>query len=346
MSMRTESGGVTDLGVAMKKVRWGVLSTANIGVKQVIPAMQQSEYCDMVGIASRDLERARMVAAELGMRKAYGSYEQLLADPEIDAVYIPLPNHLHVPWSIRALEAGKHVLCEKPIGLSTAEAEELLAVAMAHPHLKVMEAFMYRHHPQWVRARKLAREGAIGDLKTVHAFFSYYNDDPTNIRNIPGVGGGGLMDIGCYCISAARFIFDAEPQRVIGTLEIDPDFKVDRMASAVMDFGASTATWTCATQLAAYQRVQIFGTAGRIQVEIPFNPPSDRTCRIWHQRGNKTEEIIFDPVNHYTIQGGLFSLAVLNDTAVPTPLGDAVANMQAIEAVARSARLRRWVEGS
>jgi len=327
----------------MEKVRWGVLSTARIGMRQVIPAMQQSEYCDMVSIASRDLDRARMVAAELGMSRAYGSYEALLADPEIDAVYIPLPNHLHVPWSIRALEAGKHVLCEKPIGLSAAEAEELLAVSTRHPHLKVMEAFMYRHHPQWQRARQLAREGAIGDLKTVQAFFSYYNDDPTNIRNLPGAGGGGLMDIGCYCISAARFLFDSEPQRVMGTLEIDPDFKVDRMASAVMDFGTGTAIWTCATQLAAYQRVHILGTEGRIEVEIPFNPPSDGACRIWHQRGGKLEEILFDPVNHYTIQGDLFSLAVLNDTAVPTPLGDAVVNMQAIEAVARSARLGRWV---
>lgn len=327
----------------MRMVRWGVLSTAKIGVRQVIPAMQASEHCDMVGIASRDADRARMVAVELDMPKAYGSYEELLADPEIEAVYIPLPNHLHVPWSIRALQAGKHVLCEKPIALSAAEAEELLAVSTQHPHLKVMEAFMYRHHPQWVRARQLAREGAIGDLKTVHAFFSYYNDDPTNIRNMPGTGGGGLMDIGCYCISAARFIFDAEPQRVMGILEFDPELKVDRMASALMDFGAGTATWTCATQLAAYQRVQIFGTEGRIEVEIPFNPPSDRACRIWHQRGSKLEEILFDPANHYTIQGDLFSLAVLNDTAVPTPLGDAVANMQSIEAVARSARLGRWV---
>jgi predicted dehydrogenase len=297
----------------------------------------------MVGIASRDADRARMVAVELGMPKSYGSYEELLADSEIEAVYIPLPNHLHVPWSIRALEAGKHVLCEKPIGLSASEAEELLAVSTRHPHLKVMEAFMYRHHPQWGRARQLAREGAIGDLKTVHAFFSYYNDDPTNIRNRPGTGGGGLMDIGCYCISVARFLFDAEPLRVTGVLELDPEFEVDRMASAMMDFGTGTAIWTCATQLAAHQRVQILGSEGRIEVEIPFNPPSDRACRIWHQRGSQLEEILFDPANHYGIQGDLFSLAVLNDTAVPTPLGDAVANMQSIDAVRRSARLGHWV---
>ena len=202
---------------------------------------------------------------------------------------------------------------------------------------------MYRHHPQWQRARQLVRGGAVGDLKTIQAFFSYYNDDPTNIRNKAEIGGGGLMDIGCYCISLSRFIFDAEPQRVLGILEYDPDLDTDRLASAIMDFGVGTATWTCATQLAAYQRVNIAGTEGRIEIEIPFNPPVGRACRIWHQRGEQLEEIIFDPVDHYQIQGDLFSLAVLNDGDVPTPLGDAVANMRAIEAVARSARLGSWV---
>ena len=327
----------------MTTVRWGVLSTANIGVKHVIPAMQAGEHCEMVGIASRNLDRARMAAAELGMPRAYGSYEELLADDEIEAVYIPLPNHLHVPWSMKALKAGKHVLCEKPIGLSAEEAERLLAVSIRYPHLKVMEAFMYRHHPQWQRARQLARGSAIGDLKTIQAFFSYYNDDPTNIRNKAEIGGGGLMDIGCYCISLSRFIFDAEPQRVLGILEYDPDFETDRLASAIMDFGTGTATWTCATQLAAYQRVNIVGSEGRIEIELPFNPPPGHACRIWHQRGEKLDEITFEPVDHYQIQGDLFSLAVLNDGDVPTPLGDAVANMRAIEAVERSARLGSWV---
>ena len=325
------------------KLRWGVLSTANIGVKKVIPGMLQGQHCDMVGIASRDLARARMIASELGLAKAYGSYEDLLADPEIEAVYIPLPNHLHVPWSIRALEAGKHVLCEKPIGLSSAEAGELLAASARHPHLKVMEAFMYRHHPQWQRARQLAREGGIGDLRTVQTFFSYYNDDPANIRNMAGIGGGGLMDIGCYCISLSRFLFDAEPQRVLGILEYDPDFGTDRLASGVLDFGLGTSTWTCSTQLAAFQRVNILGTEGRVEIEIPFNAPNDRPCRIWHQRGARVEEIVFDTVDQYGLQGDLFSLAVLNNTPVPTPLGDAVANMEVIEAVVRSAETGAWV---
>ena len=325
------------------KLRWGVLSTANIGVKKVIPGMLRGQHCEMVGIASRDLDRARMVAAELGLPKAYGSYEDLLADPEIEAVYIPLPNHLHVPWSIRALEAGKHVLCEKPIGLSSAEARDLLVASARHPHLKVMEAFMYRHHPQWQRARQLAREGGIGDLRTVQTFFSYYNDDPANIRNMAGIGGGGLMDIGCYCISLSRFLFDAEPQRVLGILEYDPDFGTDRLASGVLDFGTATSTWTCSTQLAGFQRVNILGTEGRVEIEIPFNAPNDRPCRIWHQHGAQVEEIVFDVVDQYGLQGDLFSLAVLNNTPVPTPLGDAVANMEVIEAVVRSAETGAWV---
>jgi len=325
------------------KVRWGVLSTANIGVKKVIPAMQAGQYCEMAAIASRDLGRAQAVARELGIPKAYGSYEELLADPKIDAAYIPLPNHLHVPWSIRALEAGKHVLCEKPIGLTSAEAQKLLDAAHQHPHLKVMEAFMYRHHPQWQRARKLVRDGHIGDLRTIHAHFSYYNVNPDNIRNQAEIGGGGLMDIGCYCISLSRFLYEAEPKRVMGIVEYDPGFKTDRLASAILDFGAGTSTWTCSMQLVPYQRVNVFGTEGRIEIEIPFNAPRERPCRMWHQRGAKLEEIVLDVVDQYTIQGDLFSQAVLDDKPVPTPLEDAVANMKVIEAVVRSSEVGRWV---
>jgi predicted dehydrogenase len=326
------------------KVRWGVLSTANIGVKKVIPAMQAGQYCEVVAIASRDLGRAQAVARELGIPKAYGSYEGLLADPQIDAVYVPLPNHMHVPWSIRALEAGKHVLCEKPIGLTSAEAQELLDAARQHPRLKVMEAFMYRHHPQWQRARRLVQDGNIGDLRTIQAFFSYYNVNPGNIRNQAGIGGGGLMDIGCYCISLSRFLFEAEPQRVMGIVEYDPTLKVDRLASAILDFGAGTSTWTCSTQLVPYQRVNVFGTEGRIEIEIPFNAPPDRPCKMWHQRGTKVEEIVLEIVDQYTIQGDLFSRAVLEDKQVPTPLEDAVANMKVIEAVVRSQEVGSWVE--
>ncbi len=327
----------------MSKVRWGVLSTANIGVAKVLPAMQRGAHCEIAAIASRSLPTAQATAQKLGIPKAYGSYEELLADPEIDAVYNPLPNHLHVPWSIKAIDAGKHVLCEKPIALSAAEAQQLAAAAARHPRLKVMEAFMYRHHPQWRRAKELVDSGQIGELRTIQSFFSYYNDDPGNIRNQAGIGGGGLMDIGCYNISLSRFIFGAEPRRVLGIAEYDSEFKIDRLASGILDFGGGTATFTCATRLTPYQRVNIFGTDGRVEIEIPFNAPPDRPCRMWHQRGDAVEEIVLPVCDQYTIQGDLFSQAILNDTPVPTAIEDAVANMKVIEAIFSSAKSGAWV---
>jgi predicted dehydrogenase len=305
--------------------------------------MQRGEYSEIVAIASESLERGKAAAVQLGIQQVYGSYEELLADDNIDAVYIPLPNHLHVPWTKKALAAGKHILCEKPIGLKTAEAEDLLAAAKKHPHLKVMEAFMYRHHPQWRKAQQLVNEGKIGDLRTINSFFSYYNADPGNIRNMAEIGGGGLMDIGCYCISLARFIFGKEPQRVLGKLEYDPEFKTDRLCSGLLDFGDQSSTFTCATQLTPYQRVNIFGTEGRIEIEIPFNAPPDQPCRIWHQQYDKLEEINFELCDQYTIQGDLFSQAILNKTEVPTPLVDSVKNMRVLDAVINSAESDRWV---
>ena len=327
----------------MKKVRWGVLSSAKIGLEKVIPAMQKGEYCEITAMASQNLERGKAAAAQLGIPQAYGSYEELLADDNIDAVYIPLPNHLHVPWTKKALEAGKHVLCEKPIGLNTAEAEDLLACAKKHSQLKVMEAFMYRHHPQWLKAQQLVNEGKIGNLLNIHSFFSYYNADPANIRNMAEIGGGGLMDIGCYCISLARFIFNSEPQRVLGKMEYDPEFKTDRLCSGLLDFGDQSSTFTCSTQLTSYQRVNIFGTEGRIEIEIPFNAPPDQPCRIWHQQDEKLEEITFELCDQYTIQGDLFSQAILNKTEVPTPLVDSVKNMRVLDAVINSAESDAWV---
>ena len=327
----------------MKKVRWGVLSSAKIGLEKVIPAMQKGEYCEITAMASQNLERGKAAATQLGIPQAYGSYEELLADDNIDAVYIPLPNHLHVPWTKKALEAGKHVLCEKPIGLNTAEAEDLLACAKKHSQLKVMEAFMYRHHPQWLKAQQLVNEGKIGNLLNIHSFFSYYNADPANIRNMAEIGGGGLMDIGCYCISLARFIFNSEPQRVLGKMEYDPEFKTDRLCSGLLDFGDQSSTFTCATQLTSYQRVNIFGTEGRIEIEIPFNAPPDQPCRIWHQQDEKLEEITFELCDQYTIQGDLFSQAILNKTEVPTPLVDSVKNMRVLDAVINSAESDAWV---
>lgn len=327
----------------MGKIRWGVLSTARIGTAQVIPAMQRGTYGEVTAIASRDPRRAEEQAQKLGIAKAYGSYEELLADPEIDAIYNPLPNELHVSWSIQALQAGKHVLCEKPIAMTAAEAQTLADAARQYPHLKVMEAFMYRHHPQWQRAKELVDSGAIGDLRTIHSFFSYYNVDPTNIRNIAEHGGGGLMDIGCYNISLSRFIFDQEPGRVCGMVDDDPQFNTDRLTSGMLDFGRGTATFTCSTQLTSYQRATIYGTTGRVEIEIPFNAPVDRPCRMWHAHDGQVEEIVFDVCNQYTLQGDIFSRAIIDDTPVPTPIEDAVANMRVIEGILESGREDRWV---
>lgn len=325
------------------KVRWGILSTAKIGTLQVIPAMQKGRFCEVTAMASRNQERAHQVATELGIPHAYGSYEELLADPNIDAIYNPLPNHMHVPWSIKAIEAGKHVLCEKPIGLSAVEGQQLLDCAAAHPELKVMEAFMYRHHPQWQRAKNLVHEGKIGTLRTIQSFFSYFNDDPQNIRNQSDIGGGGLMDIGCYPISLSRFIFDGEPQRVSGIAEYDSKLGTDQLASATLDFENGTSTFTCSTQLNPYQRVQIHGTTGRIEIEIPFNAPIDCPCKIWLQTGDEIEEIELELCNQYTIQGDLMSQAILNDSPVPTPLSDAIRNMRVIEAIFESHRSGNWI---
>ncbi len=326
----------------MKKLNWGILSTAKIGIEKVIPAMQQGKLNEIVAIASRTHADALEAAKNLKIPKAYGSYQDLLDDTSIEAVYIPLPNHMHVPWTIKALAANKHVLCEKPIALTATEAKELLKETEKFPHLKVMEAFMYRHHPQWIRALELINGGGIGMVKTVHSFFSYYNDDPENIRNMVDIGGGGLMDIGCYCISLARLIFDEEPQRVFGKIEYDPGFETDRICSGILDFVQGTSTFTCSTQLVPYQRVNVFGTKGRIEIEIPFNAPPDKPCKMLFQNNEIIEEIEIKICDQYTIQGDLFSLAVLNNEKVPTPIEDAVANMKVLEAVIQSAEKEEW----
>ena len=326
------------------KVRWGVISTANIGVAKVIPAMQRGLLTDVTGIASRDRARAEAAGRALGIPRCYGSYDELLEDPDIDAVYIPTPNHLHVPWAIRAIHAGKHVLVEKPVALDAREADRLRQEAARHPQLKVMEAFMYRFHPQWVRARALVRDGCIGELRTIQTFFSYFDDDPMNVRNQKALGGGGgLMDIGCYPISLSRWVFDAEPIRVVGTLEEHPQFGVDTLSSGIMEFAGGTATFTCGTLIAPYQRVTIFGTEGYVEIEIPFNALPDGPHRLWLYRNGhlSTEEV--GHKDQYTFQGDILSRAILEDTPVPTPLDDAVSNMRVIDAMVRSAADKAWV---
>jgi predicted dehydrogenase len=328
------------------KVRWGILGVARIATVKVIPAMQRGAYSDIVAIASRDLQKARSAAGDLGIPRAYGSYEQLLADPEIEAIYNPLPNHLHVPWSIRAAEAGKHVLCEKPVSMTVAECRTLID-ARDRTGVKIGEAFMVRTHPQWLRARELVRSGEIGDLRAVMTAFSYNNRDPKNIRNVEEWGGGALMDIGCYPIHLSRFLFGEEPTRALGLIDRDPEMRIDRLTSAVLDFPAGQAVFTCSTQMVPYQRVQILGTRGRIEVEIPVNAPPNRPCRLWVDNGAdlfggglRTEQLEIS--DQYTIQGDLFSKAVREAGEPPTPLEDSIRNMAVIEALFQSAREDAW----
>jgi len=329
-----------------RRVRWGVLGAARIAAKKVIPAMQGGAHCEIVGLASRERAKGELAARQLGIPKTYGSYEELLVDPELDAVYNPLPNHLHVPWSIRALESGKHVLCEKPIALSVAEVETLIA-ARDRTGRKIQEAFMVRTHPQWLGVRDLVRSGRIGELRSIVSYFAYFNDDPANVRNVAAFGGGALLDIGCYPITISRFLFGEEPQRVSGLVDRDPRFGVDRVTSAVLEFPSGQAVFTVGTQLVHGQRVEVLGTRGRIEVEIPFNAPNDRPCRVFVDDGRDVfgsgiETLTFGTCDQYQVQGELFSRAILEDAPVPIPLEDALANMRVIEAVFRSAESGGW----
>ena len=325
------------------KVRWGILSTAKIGREKVIPAMQKSNLVDILGISSRDSENAKETAAKLGIQRAYGSYTELLGDPEIDAIYNPLPNHMHLEWSLKAIDAGKHVLCEKPIGMNSKEAESLIEAAKKNPELKVMEAFMYRFHPQWQKTLDLVNNGSIGKVITIHSLFSYYNVDPQNIRNRVDAGGGALMDIGCYCISFPRFLLGREPARVLGIMDSDPIMKTDRLSSGILDFSDGiTSSFSCSTQLMPYQRTQVLGTNGRIEIEIPVNAPPDKVTRIWLHKKEKTEEIEFEAVDQYTLQAEYFSKAILEDSPVPIPLVDAENNMKVIDAFRKSAEIKTW----
>jgi predicted dehydrogenase len=327
----------------MKKVKWGVLGAASIAVRKVIPGMQKGTYSEIAAIASREKRRAEEAAGNLGIAKAYGSYEELLRDSEIEAIYNPLPNHLHVPWSIKAAEAGKHVLCEKPISLNVAEAKTLLATR-ARTGVKMGEAFMVKTHPQWLRTREIIRSGGIGELRSTMCVFSYFNRDSANVRHKVEWGGGGLLDIGCYPITMSRFIFGEEPARVAGVLQRDPDFETDRLASAILEFSSGQSVFSCGTQTAYYQRMYFLGTEGRVDVEIPWNAPNDRPCRIFVAdvigASPKVEE--FPVCDQYTIQGDEFSRAIRGEREVPVPLEDAIGNMAVIDAVFRAAESGRW----
>jgi predicted dehydrogenase len=327
----------------MSELRWGILSTADIARRKVVPGIRRAKRCRLVAIASRDADRATLVAHELDIPTAHGSYEELLDDPDIDAVYIPLPNHLHARWAVAAARAGKHVLCEKPLALTAADAEHMIIAAEA-AGVRLMEAFMYRLHPSWVAARQLATSGRIGQLMSVQTWFSYYNEDATNIRNIFDAGGGALFDIGCYAVNLSRMLFDGEPTRVQASIRRDPTLGVDVLSSAILDFeGGGMATFTCSTRTEDDQRVHIYGTTGHVSIGIPFNIPPDRPTRVYLTAGGdppvepRVETFTFEPADPYAVEFEQFSAAVLDGGPLPYPVQDAVANLRVIDEVFRAA---------
>ncbi len=331
----------------IEKVRWGILGVASIALRRVIPAMQKSDWSEIAAIASRDRGKAGEAARKFGIPRAYGSYEELLADPDIEAIYNPLPNNLHVPWSITATQAGKHVLCEKPISMSAMEARRLLE-ARDRAGVKISEAFMVRTHPRWLRTRDLIRSGRIGNLLLVSGLFSYLNRDPNNIRNSREYGGGALLDLGCYPVTLSRFLFGQEPTRVMGSLERDPAMGTDRLTSAILEFPAGQSVFTCSTQLAYHQRMSLLGTKGRVELDRPINPPINEPSRILiddnpgDAAGSGITAEMIPACDQFTIQGDLFSRAIREGGNVPVPLEDSVFNMAVIDAIFRSAESGKW----
>lgn len=326
----------------MKKIRWGILSSANIAITKVIPAIITAPNSELYAIASRTQASADAAAAQFGGIKAHASYQALLEDPEVDAIYNPLPNHLHVEWSLKALAAGKHVLCEKPLGLDREDAARLAEAAAAAPDCKVMEAFMYRFHPQWALLDAEIKAGSLGQIRSIHAHFSYNNRDAANIRNLKSMGGGALLDIGCYCISVSRMLFAADPLQVVAQVQAFADQEVDCLTSGLLQFAEGIATFTCATKVQPHQRVEIFGEAGRATIEIPFNPPLDAPAQITLYSGETRRELASPAVDQYALMVEAFADAILHDRPVPTPLSDALANMRVIDAIFDSIDTQSW----
>ena len=325
----------------MKALQLGILSVSGFFQKKIAIPVAKSPMIELAAIASRSQQKADAAAKEYNIRKAFGSYEALLDDQEVEAVYIPLPNHMHAEFIRKAADAGKHIICEKPIALNAREAEESITYAQ-NKGVRIMEAFMYRFHPQWQHARELIRMKEIGKVHLVQVFFSYNNTDPKNIRNREDAGGGALLDIGCYAVSSSRFLMNAEPKRVVSVAQNDPDFKTDILMSGMMDFGGSHAEFTIGTQTFPFQRVTAFGSGGNISIEIPFNTPSDVETRMWVTNSVGTREVIFAPEDHYILEFEAFARAIKEGTEVPTPPADAIANMKVLDALRESAISGNW----
>ena len=334
--------------MAERKVRWGIVSTAAIGMNYVTPGIMKSPHSEVVALASRDLGTAQAALAKLGLpaARAYGSYEELFADPEIDAIYNPLPNHLHVPITLAAARAGKHVLCEKPMAMSAAEAEELRG---APRDVIISEAFMVRHHPQWHRAREIIRSGELGTVKLVRAVFLYFNNDPANVRNIADIGGGGIYDIGCYCVISGRYLFEAEPKRVVALVDRDPNFGTDRLASVIADFGdGRQLSFVCGTQSSGRQSVEVIGDKQSLEIVIPFNAPLGEKTAVLVGSANNTDRgllrrEIIPAVDQYTEEAENFALAVLGQQPNAYGVEDAILQMRVLDAIFASEKSGGWV---
>ena len=328
-----------------KIVRWGIISTANIGMEKVTPGIMKSAHSKVTAICSRNLETTKAAAAKLGIENAYGSYEEMLADPDIDAVYNPLPNHLHVELTLAAAKAGKHVLCEKPMAMNVADAERL---RNAPKDIIISEAFMVRYHPQWLRAREIIRSGELGTIRSVNAVFTYFNDDPNNVRNMADIGGGAIMDIGCYPVTAGRFFFDSEPKRVVTLIDRDPTFKTDRFSSTIADFGdGKQLAFTVSTQAVPTQRFEIIGTKARIEMMIPVNAPADEPTAIiidhgLNLDGSLTRREIIPACDQYCEQAETFALAVLGEKPLIYGVEDAILSMRVLDAIFKSEKSGAW----
>ena len=331
--------------MAERKVRWGIISTANIGMKYVTPGIMKSQHSEVVALASREVGMAEAALVQLGLpqARAYGSYEDLLADPDVDAVYNPLPNHLHVPITLAAARAGKHVLCEKPIAITSKEAEQLRT---APKDILITEAFMVRYHPQWHRAREIVRSGELGEVHLVRGAFFYYLDDPTNVRNLADIGGGGLLDVGCYCVIAGRYFFETEPRRAVALVDRDPKFRTDRLASVIADFGnGRQLSFVCGTQTAGRQTVEVMGTKANLEIVIPFNAPLGQKTAITVGSGvdrDLQRREIIPEVDQYTAQAEVFALAVLGKQQLPYNVEDAITQMRVLDAIFRSEKSGNW----
>ncbi|HOJ98973.1 MAG TPA: Gfo/Idh/MocA family oxidoreductase [Termitinemataceae bacterium] len=326
----------------MTRLRMGVLGCSAHYAKRVAVPLRESLLIEPYGVASRDLSKAQEYAKRWGFAKAYGSYEALLADKDIDFVYIPLPNHMHLEYIKKAADAGKPVLCEKPLTLNALEAREVVDYC-TKKGIPLMEAFMYRFHPQWQRARELVQAGEVGQVQTMHTMFCYNNRDPRNIRNIAEYGGGALLDIGCYAVSSARFLMGAQPIRVVAQLLEDPDFKTDILVSGILDFGEGRrSTFTVGTQLFSMQKVDIYGTGGSMSIEVPFNMYGDVPGRIFVATDVGRRVIETEVADQYLLEFDAFARALIEKIEVPTPPIDAIENMAVLDALARSARSGTW----